>query len=138
MDLFFGFIALFLLSFFLSFFLFYYFKICFIIMFLFFILLTLFHFLSCYFILSFSFFLPFFLPFILSHVDDRRLVLHPGIRAVTLRWESQVQDIGPPETSQLHVIPNGENLSEISISMPRPSSTKRPASYSAGHPIPNN
>ena len=64
-------------------------------------------------------------------VDDRILVLQPGVRAVPLRWESQVEDVGPQETSQLHVISNGENLPEISISTPRPSSTQRPASYSA-------
>ena len=74
--------------------------------------------------LSFSFLLSFFLPFILSHVDDRLLVAQPGIKALPLRWDSQVQDIGPPETSQLHVISNGENLPEISISTQRPSSTQ--------------
>ena len=47
-----------------------------------------------YFIFFFlSFFL--FLLFILSHVDDRLLVFQPGIRAVPVRWESQVQDMGP-------------------------------------------
>ena len=53
-----------------------------------------------YFILFFfvpSFFL--FLPFLLSHVADRVLLLWPGARPEPLRWESQVQDIGPPETS---------------------------------------
>ena len=65
------------------------------------------YFILLYFILPSSFFL-FFLPFILSHVDDRLLVLQPGIRAVPLRWESQVQDTGPQETSQLHVISNGK------------------------------
>ena len=84
-----------------------------------------------------SFFL-FFLPFILSHVDERLLVLQPRIRAVPLRWESQLQDTGPQETSQRHVIPNGENFPEISISMPRPSLTQRPACDSAGHPMANN
>ena len=44
-----------------------------------------------------------------SHVADRVLVLQPGVRSVTLRWETRVQDIGPPETSRLHVISNGEN-----------------------------
>ena len=73
-----------------------------------------------------------------SRVDERLLLLQPGIRAVPLRWESQLQDTGPQETSQLHVIPNGENLPEISISTSRPSFTQRPASYSAGHPMPNN
>ena len=73
-----------------------------------------------------------------SRVDKRLLVLQPGIRAVPLRWETQLQDTGPQETFQLHVIPNGENLSEISISTSRPSFTQRPASYSAGHPMPNN
>ena len=71
-------------------------------------------------------------------VDERLLLLHPGIGAVPLRWESQLQDTGPQETSQLHVIPNGENLPEISISTPRPSFTQRPASYTAGHPMPKN
>ena len=69
-------------------------------------------------------------PFILSHVDDRLFVLQPGIRLVPLRWERQVQDIGPQETSQLHVISKGENLPEISISTQRPRSTQRPGSYS--------
>ena len=45
-------------------------------------------------------------------MNDRLLVLQPGIRAVLLRWESQVQDIGPQETSQFHIISNGENLPE--------------------------
>ena len=44
-----------------------------------------------------------------SHVTDRVLVLRPGVRPIPLRWESQVQDIGPPGTSQLHVISNGES-----------------------------
>ena len=44
----------------------------------------------------------------MSHVDDKLLVLQPGMMAVPLRWESQVQDTGPQETSQLHVISNGE------------------------------
>ncbi|KAJ8785169.1 hypothetical protein J1605_007725 [Eschrichtius robustus] len=61
---------------------------------------------------------------IYSRVDERLLVLQPGIRAVPLRWESQLQDTGPQETSQLHVIPNGKNLSEISISTSRPSITQ--------------
>ena len=85
------------------------------------------NFILSYFILFYplSFFLfLFFLPFILSHVDERLLVLQPGIRAVPLRWESQLQDTGSQETSQLHVIPNGENLPEISISTPRPSFTQ--------------
>ena len=37
------------------------------------------------------------------------LVLQPGVRPVPLRWESRVQDMGPPETSWLHVISNGES-----------------------------
>ena len=69
-------------SFFLSFF--------YIFIFLFLIFISYFN--NIYFIL---FFFLFFLPFILSHVDDRVLVLQWGIRAVPLRWESQVQDIGP-------------------------------------------
>ena len=84
------------------------------------------------------FFLSFFLPFILSHVDDRVLVLQLGVRPVPLRWESRVQDIGPPETSQLHATSDSKNLPEISTSTSRPRSTQRPASYSAGHPMPNN
>ena len=55
------------------------------------------------------YFLSFFLPFLLSRVADRVLVLQPGVRPVPLRWESQVQDIGPPETSLLHVISNGKS-----------------------------
>ena len=44
-----------------------------------------------------------------SRVADRVLVLWPVVRPVPLRWQSQVQDIGPPETSRLHVISNGES-----------------------------
>ena len=57
----------------------------------------------------FSSFLSFFLPFLLSRVADRILVLRLGVRPVSLRWESRVQDIGPPQTSQLHVISNSES-----------------------------
>ena len=42
-------------------------------------------------------------------VVDRVLVLWLGVRPEPLRWESRVQDIGPPETSQPHVISNGES-----------------------------
>ena len=66
----------------------------------FFILITLFHFLF--------FFLSFLLPFLLSRVADRVLVLRPGIRPVPLRWESRVQDTGPPETSRLYIISSSE------------------------------
>ena len=61
-------------------------------------------------ILFYFFFLSFFLPFLLSYVADRVLVLRSGVRPVPLRWESGVQDIGPLETSQLHVISNGERF----------------------------
>ena len=57
----------------------------------------------------------FFSLFLFFCVEDRLLVLQTGIRAVPLRWESQVQDTGPQETSQLHVISNGKNLPEIAI-----------------------
>ena len=128
-GLFFPLVVLFFLSF-------NYLKIFFNNCFLFFILIT-FYFILFYFIL-FYLFLYFLLPFIQSCVDDRLLRLQPSVRAVPLRWESQVPDIGPPDISQLHVISNHENLPEISISMPRPSSTQQPASYSAGNPTPNN
>ena len=41
-------------------------------------------------ILFYFIFFLFYLPFILSRVDDRLLVLQPGVKAVPLRWESQV------------------------------------------------
>ena len=44
-----------------------------------------------------------------SHVADRVLVLWPGVRSEPLRWESRVQDIGPPEISQPHVISNSKS-----------------------------
>ena len=56
----------------------------------------------------FSFFL-FFPPFLLSRVADRVLVLWPGVRSEPQRWESRVQNIGPPETSQHHVISIGKS-----------------------------
>ena len=64
----------------------------------------------------FSFFFSFFLLFILSHVDDRVFMLQPGIRPMPLRWESRVQDISPPENSQLHVISNGETVIQSEVS----------------------
>ena len=64
------------------------------------------NFISFYFIF---FFLSLFLTFLLSHADDRVLVLQPGVRPVPLKWESRVQHIGPPETSQLHVTSNSES-----------------------------
>ena len=106
--------------------------------FLFFILITiLFYFTLFYFVLFLSCLL-FFLPFILSHVDERLWVLQSVVSVVPMKWESQLQNTSPKETSQFHVISNGDNLPEISISMPRPSFTQRLASYSAGHPMPNN
>ena len=77
------------------------FNFSFLIIFKFFALITLFYFIF--------FFLSFFLPLLLSHVADRVLVLPRDIRPLPLRWESQVQDIGPPETSQLQVISNSES-----------------------------
>ena len=47
-----------------------------------------------------------------SHVADRALVLQPGFRPEAPRWESRVQDTGPPETSWPHLI-------SISKSSPR-------------------
>ena len=98
MDLFFGLVALFLHS------LFFFFLLHFLFnnFFNFFILITLFYF-------FFSFFLFFFLHFLLSRVDDRVLALQRGVRPEPLRWARQLQDIGPPETSQLHIISNGKS-----------------------------
>ena len=57
----------------------------------------------------------FFLPFLLSRVAGRVLVLQPGVGPEPPRWEGQVQDIGPPETSRPHVI----SISESSPRDPR-------------------
>ena len=56
-------------------------------------------------------FLPFFLSFFLflRHVANRVLVLRPAVRPEPLRWKSQVQDTGPPETSGLHIVSNGKS-----------------------------
>ena len=61
------------------------------------------------FILLLFFLSFFFLPFLLSPVADRVLLFQPGVRPVPLRWESQVQDIGQPETSRHNVISIGKN-----------------------------
>ena len=123
----------------------FYFKNCFFFLFFLIVIFLFFYFnnfilfyLTLFYFILFLFFFLFFLPFILSRADERLLVLQPGIRAVPLRWERQLQDTGTQETSHLHVIPNDDNLPEISISTPRPRFTQRPASYSAGHPMPNN
>ena len=57
----------------------------------------------------FNLFISFFLPFLLSHVADSVLVLQLGVRPEPLRWESRVQDIGPPQTSWPHVISISES-----------------------------
>ena len=126
-----------ILFFFLSFSFFFTLKKFFLIIIFYFNNFILFYLTLFYFILFISLFVL-LLPFILNCVDERLLVLQPGIRAVPLRWDSQLQDTGPQETSQLHVMPNGKNLPEISTSKPRPSFTQRLASYSAGRPMPNN
>ena len=69
------------------------------------------------------FFFLFFLSFLLSCVADRVLVLQPGVRPEPLRWESQVQDTGPPETSWPQGISIGKSSPRISISTLRSSST---------------
>ena len=50
-----------------------------------------------------------FLPFLLSCVANRVLLLRPSVRPKPLRWEGWVQDIGPPETSQPHIISISES-----------------------------
>ena len=45
----------------------------------------------------------------MSRVADRVFVLQPGVRLEPLRWESRVQDTGPPETSQPNIISNGKS-----------------------------
>ena len=64
-----------------------------------------------FYLFTIIFFFLFFLTFHLSHVADRILVLWPGVRPEPLRWKSQVQDTGPPETSQPHVVSVGKELS---------------------------
>ena len=61
------------------------------------------------FIYLFIFFLSYCLHFLLCCVAERVLVLWPGIRPVPLKWESRVQDIGPPQSSWLHVISNNKS-----------------------------
>ena len=60
----------------------------------FFFLILIFYFNNFYILFYFIFFFLSFCPFILSRVEDRLLVLQPGVMAVALRWESQVQDTG--------------------------------------------
>ena len=48
-------------------------------------------------------------PPIPGHLADRVLVLWPGVKPEPLRWESRVQDTGPPETSWPHVISIGKS-----------------------------
>ena len=68
----------------------------------------------CYFVclvLLLPFGLGFYLSFFflllllsLSHAAGRVLVLWPRVRPEPPRWEIQIQDIGPPEASQPHII----------------------------------
>ena len=54
--------------------------------------------LAVFFVCSFSF--SFLFPFLPHCAAYRVLVLQIGVGAETPRWESRVQDIGPPENSQ--------------------------------------
>ena len=49
-------------------------------------------------------FIIFLLPFLQCCLVCRVLLLWPGLGPEPLRWESQVQDTGPPEDSQPHGI----------------------------------
>ena len=71
-----------------------------------------------------------------SHVADRVLVLRPGVRPEPLRWESRVQDSGPPETSWPHIISVGES-SPRDLCL-KACATQWPASFSTERPMPNN
>ena len=92
-----------------------------------------------FYLFLFLVFFPFFLSLLLSWLAGRLLVLQPGVRLEPPRWESQVQDFGPPaETSQPHII-------SISKSSPRDLrfNTKTQLhpmarSSSTGCPMPNN
>ena len=48
-------------------------------------------------------------PHVPGRVADRVVVIRLGVRPEPLRWETRVQDIGPPETTRPHVISNGES-----------------------------
>ena len=76
--------------------------------------------------------------FLTCHVVDRVLLLWPGVRPEPLRWESRVQDIGPPETSQPHVISISKTSPRDLYLNAKTQLTQRPASSSAGCPMPNN
>ena len=80
----------------------------------------------------------FYLAVYISHVADKVLVLWPGVRPVPLRWQSQVRDIAPPETAQLHVISNGKSSPRDLHLNAKTQLHSMTASYSAGHPMPNN
>ena len=103
----------------------------------FFLLLKLF-FLIFYFNNFILFYLLSFFPPFYSELCGGQALGSPARHQGCATEVGEPSDTGPQETSQLHVISNGENLPEISISTPRPSSTQRPASYSAGYPMPNN
>ena len=66
-------------------------------------------FLVLFFLFKKIFFLPFFLTFLQRCVTYRVLVLQLGVRPEPPRWESLVQDTGPPETTWPHVISIGES-----------------------------
>ena len=48
-------------------------------------------------------------PLLGLRVAGRVLVLWPGVRPEPLRWESRVQDTGPPETSRPQLISIGKS-----------------------------
>ena len=73
-----------------------------------------------------------------SHVVGRVLVLQQGARTEPLRGESLVQDIGPPETSQPHVISTCESSPRdlgLNAETQLHSMTSK---LQVGHPMPNN
>ena len=74
-----------------------------------FILIFYFIYIILFYFILFYFILFYFLPFLLCCEADGVLVLWLSVRTEPTRWESRVQDIGPPETPQLHIISIGES-----------------------------
>ena len=88
------------------------------------------------FVLEFCTFFFFFLFFWAKQLAVSALWL--GVRPEPLRWESWVQDVEPPETFQPHVILIRESSPRDLHLNTKTQFHSRPASSSAGCPMPNN
>lgn len=89
----------------------------------------------CLFVFFFSIFLC-YLSFLFLSVRGL-CMLQPGVRLNLRRWETQIEDAGPPENFWAHgILISKSSPKDLPLSK-RPGPTQRPGNSSSGHLTPN-